>query len=406
MALTKVDISMLEDVGGANKLVKLDSNAKIPAASAAGLSVKPGPLTSASDPTISSNKTLGTEWLNSASGEMYICTDATTGANVWTNVGDGAGNVEPESRPRQGKEYGYCAGGGWPRNDMIQKYSFTSDGNAVDTTANLLEGGTSGTSNTCSVTYGYRAGHQSDSANVNVIEKWPFASSANATDVGDLSTGALGPIGTSTQTYGYASGGGGPTWPATSNEIQRWSFASGTQNAVDVGDMTGVRKSGGGTMTETYGYSHGGQVLTPYGSPSGTSDDTIEKFAFGASTTSTDVGNLTQRNIVEAGCQSLTHGYVIAGSINAAPSGTNKIEKYSFSSDGNSVDIGNTLDTYCKGIAAASQTDYGYGAGGQSAVPPAPYLNRIQKISFTSDGNSVDVGDLAAARGNATGAQV
>ena len=72
MAITKIDSSMLEDVSGADNLVKLDANAKIPATSGAGLSVKPGPVTSASDPTISSNKALGTEWLNSTSGEMYI----------------------------------------------------------------------------------------------------------------------------------------------------------------------------------------------------------------------------------------------------------------------------------------------------------------------------------------------
>jgi hypothetical protein len=48
---------------------------------------------SASDPTITSNKTLGQLWSNSTSGEMYVCTDATTNANVWYNVGDGTGNV-------------------------------------------------------------------------------------------------------------------------------------------------------------------------------------------------------------------------------------------------------------------------------------------------------------------------
>ena len=50
---------------------------------------------SASDPTITSNKTLGQLWSNSTSGEMYVCTDATTDANVWTNVGDGSGSVPP-----------------------------------------------------------------------------------------------------------------------------------------------------------------------------------------------------------------------------------------------------------------------------------------------------------------------
>ena len=55
---------------------------------------------SSSDPTISINPAggVGTVWANTATGEMYICIDATTNANVWTNVGDGTGNVpEPVS---------------------------------------------------------------------------------------------------------------------------------------------------------------------------------------------------------------------------------------------------------------------------------------------------------------------
>ena len=110
MAITKLDISMLEDVSGANNLVKLDANAKIPAGTGANLLNKPGPFTSASDPTKTSNKAAGTEWLNTTSGEMYVCTNATTDSNIWTNVGDGSGNVEPHG-PGQGDSYGYIAGG-------------------------------------------------------------------------------------------------------------------------------------------------------------------------------------------------------------------------------------------------------------------------------------------------------
>jgi hypothetical protein len=51
---------------------------------------------SASDPTVLSNPSaVGHLWINSASGEQYICTDATAGANVWINTGSGSGNVEP-----------------------------------------------------------------------------------------------------------------------------------------------------------------------------------------------------------------------------------------------------------------------------------------------------------------------
>jgi len=48
-----------------------------------------------SDPTISSNKPVGHLWINTTSGETYVCTDATPGFNVWTNTGGGSGDVIP-----------------------------------------------------------------------------------------------------------------------------------------------------------------------------------------------------------------------------------------------------------------------------------------------------------------------
>jgi len=63
--------------------------------------------TSSSDPTGTSNKTpVGHVWINSTSGEAYVLTDATTNANVWTNIGDGSGSI-PYSI-----EYLVVAGGG------------------------------------------------------------------------------------------------------------------------------------------------------------------------------------------------------------------------------------------------------------------------------------------------------
>ena len=51
---------------------------------------------SANDPTITTNPaSVGHIWLNRVSGEMFVCTDKTVGANVWTNIGEGSGNVIP-----------------------------------------------------------------------------------------------------------------------------------------------------------------------------------------------------------------------------------------------------------------------------------------------------------------------
>ena len=49
----------------------------------------------ANDPAGNTNGTLGDIWANTTSGELYVLTDATTNANVWTNVGGGTGDVEP-----------------------------------------------------------------------------------------------------------------------------------------------------------------------------------------------------------------------------------------------------------------------------------------------------------------------
>ena len=38
---------------------------------------------------------VGSMWLNTTSGELYSCTDATADANVWTNTGDGTGQPPP-----------------------------------------------------------------------------------------------------------------------------------------------------------------------------------------------------------------------------------------------------------------------------------------------------------------------
>ena len=51
---------------------------------------------SASNPTITTNGTLGDVWVNTTSGEIFVLTDATTDANVWKNAGNGSEDIEPD----------------------------------------------------------------------------------------------------------------------------------------------------------------------------------------------------------------------------------------------------------------------------------------------------------------------
>ena len=177
MAVNKLDISMMEDVGtSANQLVQRDGSGNLPAIDGSQLTnVDTGFTQSTSDPVITTNPSggVGSVWFNKTSGEAYICTDATAGANVWTNVGAGSGDVKPSPAPRQGTQYGYLFGG-MPsvggRINVIQKYSYTSAANATDV-GNLLNVETHGTDNVCSTSHGYSMGHQNDSTNSNIIEK-------------------------------------------------------------------------------------------------------------------------------------------------------------------------------------------------------------------------------------------
>ena len=64
------------------------------------------PLTSATldanNPAIDTNPTdgLGTKWINTTSGQIFICTDATTDANEW--IGQTTTSIQPRV---------FCAGG-------------------------------------------------------------------------------------------------------------------------------------------------------------------------------------------------------------------------------------------------------------------------------------------------------
>ena len=89
-----------------NALTNLDSadlSGTLPALNSSNLTglVEGLDTTSASDPTVTTNPGtgVGTMWLNSSSGELYCCTDATTNDNVWKNVGGGAGHIQAPTNP-------------------------------------------------------------------------------------------------------------------------------------------------------------------------------------------------------------------------------------------------------------------------------------------------------------------
>ena len=403
MAVNKLDISMMEDVGtSASQLLQRDGSGNIPAVDGSQLTGITEFTTSTSDPVVTTNPSdgVGTVWYNQTSGEMYICTDATAGANVWTNVGPGSGDVVPYTF--QGTQYGYVAGGygdtsgSAPQTvwNVIDKVSFTSDGNATDV-GDLPTPRSSGGGHT-SATHGYSSAGQNTSwANIDNIDKYSFASDGNAVDTGaDLlfNVNELGSA--SSNTHGYFAGGNSasPYYDSAQfqNTISKFSFSAST-NGTDVGNLTAHRWFAGCTNSASYGYCTGGQ--NPNTIPSPYVFNIIDKWPFASDTNATDVGDLVFTARVEMGNSSTTYGY--STSINTSGS-RNSINKYSFSSDGNATDVGD-LSVTRDAAAGTSSTTYGYGHGGGPVSGTAS--NVIDKFSFSSDGNATDVGNMTKTRG-------
>ena len=95
--------------------------ATLPAISGASLTNLPSDMTkSTSEPTVTTNPSggVGTVWLRTTTGEMYCCTDATTNSNVWTNIGDGTGQVP----------YTIPSGGTITTDGDYKVHTFTSSG--------------------------------------------------------------------------------------------------------------------------------------------------------------------------------------------------------------------------------------------------------------------------------------
>lgn len=293
-------------------------------------------------------------------------------------------DIEPEGYTFQGTVSGYTVGGdksspGQPWFDEIDKFSFSSDGDATDV-GDLTSKRGHGLAGQTSLTHGYAVGGRvsTNDPDTNIIEKYSFSADGNATDVGDLTTTARYTTGQSSENHGYRSSGS--TSPGT---IDKHTFAVDA-NATDVGDMSVSRWGCSGQSSTTHGYNSGGNNTR----------DIIDKFPFATDENATDVGDMTTATNFSSGQSSTTHGYNCGGS-----PAINTIDKFSFTSDGNATDVGDLPNNQKQGMGQSSTTS-GYSTGGN------PQQNYIYKFPFASDGNASDVGNLTVGRAAGADAQV
>jgi hypothetical protein len=291
----------------------------------------------------------------------------------------------------QGEVSGYSSGGSTPGggSNVIDKFPFASNANATDV-GDLTQTTPFNKAGQSSDISGYTTGgFPATGPTSNVIDKFPFASNANATDVGDLTQGRYNMAGQSSSASGYTSGGSNGV-TAAGTIIDKFPFATNA-NATDVGDLTQGRSRFATQSSSISGYISGG-------SAGGAGLNTIDKFPFSADANATDVGDLTQGRYGSAGQSSTTSGYSSGG--RTPTDFVNTIDKFPFATNANATDVGD-LTVARRSAAGQSSTTHGYASGGIY-----PVRNTIDKFPFATDSNATDVGDLTVARNDIAGQQV
>ena len=289
--------------------------------------------------------------------------------------------------PFQGSNHGYTSGGIGPsgNTDTIDKFSFTSNGNATDV-GNLTSTSGLGGAGQSSTANGYATSFQSFSSK---IDKISFASGGDATTSGDVGYSSNGLCGQSSTASGYASGYG---------YVNKFPFAADA-DAVDVANLDAGNGNGAGISSSFDGYVAGG------GYNPGTTP--IDKFPFATDANATDVGDLSVARGFMSGQNSSTHGYISGGSAASLYNFSDTIDKFPFATHGTATDVGNLSVARGYGITAGqSSTTDGYACGGVALPAPAyPIQSVIDKFSFASNGNAANIGSLTIARYGSAGQQ-
>lgn len=216
---------------------------------------------------------------------------------------------------------GYTSGGYTPPTNIIDKFPFAQNSNATDVgDLNAVRFGAAGQS---SNTSGYTSGGfgAPPFTAVNTVYKFPFAIDLNSSSVGTLSQSRAYTSGQSSSTHGYTAGGTtATTGPAQVNTIDKFPFASdGT--ATDVGDLTSALAHVASISSTNNGYAvGGGWTSTPIA--------TVQRFSFITNQNSTAISSLTFGRYGSSGHSSETNGFVSGGFTAPPQTAQNSIERF------------------------------------------------------------------------------
>ena len=224
------------------------------------------------------------------------------------------------------------------------------------------------------------------------LDFFDIQSTGTTTKFGEISdTVGLG-AGMSSSTRGVFAGG---TKPAVGNmNLLEFITIATTGNALDFGGISTLFRYGGGISNSTRGLICGAYQG---GGASGTKN-VIQYITIATLGNTADFGDIianSNNGIFGAGtCQSSTRGITFGGG--TGPSQVNEINYITIGTLGNSVDFGDlsAAKYYLQGVSSSTR---GVVAGGYQESPGFTSTNVIEFITIASTGDATDFGDLITA---------
>ena len=217
-----------------------------------------------------------------------------------------------------------------------------------------------------------------------VIDYVTIATTANATDFGNMQSTGYSYGTASNETRGLFAGGYRPNNSAVVNTIDLITIAS-TGNASNFGDLVVARRSFGGLASPTRGIFMGGAPSTK---------EEIDYVTIATAGDATDFGNLTDGRDILFGSSSSTRGVMGGG---RTPSNSNIIDYITIATTGNATDFGDLL-----------AANYYYASTSNSTravwLGDSGLTNTTEYVTIATTGNSIDWGDQGGTPQHAGGA--
>jgi hypothetical protein len=352
------------------------------------------------DPLPTSNKSLGQIWMNHSSGESYMCTDATVGSNVWTNIGaSGTGDIFKPPFSFQGTHGGYMCGGEYPHSGYgvkTHKFIFANSTQQNNLSDLIYIGGNNMTcTKDTSASWIYAKGGPGYMYLPPQMQRWSMTSGVSTQAVGNLTGGAsIEPCEFSTSSHGYYVGGGnvGGTAEIGNTDTNRFAFASNVSRQSFGTLQTSFCQAAATQDGEDYGYCLGNVHI--YGTSTAFHATANQKINLQSATTSAYITSATYHILRAAGTSSTTHGYSHGGHWYNGPAGgniTSAVNRFQFSTGSGATEVGSLSHSMHDGHGFSS-TSYGFSAGGIGGS--SPLGSAVYRYAYSSSVSSTSWGTL------------